>query len=92
MIRVGLGKGETPAMASARVVALAFLMIAGSVAPLRAQAPWASAPPECAAQFTALRSQVEKTGMAAKAGADNRVSRQELCKLVNAFRLRRPSG
>jgi hypothetical protein len=37
------------------------------------------------ARFAALRSEVEKTGMAAKAGADNRVSRQEMCKLVAAY-------
>jgi len=72
-------------MASARVVALALLMIAGSVAPVRAQAPSASASPECVAEFAALRSAVEKKGMAAKAGADSRVSRQELCKLVTAY-------
>jgi hypothetical protein len=40
---------------------------------------------QCIAEFAALRSKVEKTGMAAKAGAEKRVSRKELCKLVTAY-------
>jgi len=40
---------------------------------------------ECVARFTALRSQVEKMGMAAKAGSEKRLPREEMCKLVTAY-------
>jgi hypothetical protein len=78
-------------MTSARV-GVALLAFAGLVADAWAQeAPQAPGPPDakavrelCVAEFVQLRSQVEKTGRAAKAGSDQRVSREELCRLVVA--------
>jgi len=40
---------------------------------------------ECVAQFQALRGEVEKRGVAAKAGNGKQVAREELCKLVTAY-------
>jgi len=40
---------------------------------------------ECMTQFTSLRTEVEKRGMAAKTGGEKRVSREEMCKLVTAY-------
>jgi hypothetical protein len=40
---------------------------------------------ECMTKFTELRSDVEKKGMAAKAGGDKQVSREEMCKLVTTY-------
>jgi hypothetical protein len=40
---------------------------------------------ECATQFQALRSDVEKKGMAAKAASEKQVAREEMCKLVTAY-------
>jgi hypothetical protein len=40
---------------------------------------------ECMTQFTTLRSEVEKKGMAAKAGGEKQASREEMCKLVTAY-------
>ena len=40
---------------------------------------------ECMTQFTTLRSDVEKKGMAAKAGSEKQASREEMCKLVTAY-------
>src|SRR5262249_52780179 len=40
---------------------------------------------ECMTKFTVLRSEVEKRGMAAKAGSEKQVSREEMCKLVTAY-------
>jgi hypothetical protein len=143
-------------MTSARVVALALVVAAGSVGAVQAQTPWPNSPPqgqtawpsaapqpqpqqapwpnsapaarpqeapwpsnapqaqpmaappagggfggapmgggfggapngvqqECMTQFTSLRSEVEKRGMAAKAGGEKQVSREEMCKLVTAY-------
>ena len=40
---------------------------------------------ECMTQFTTLRAEVEKRGLAAKAGGEKRVSREEMCKLVTEY-------
>ncbi len=40
---------------------------------------------ECIGPFTALRADVEKRGMAAKAGSEKKVSREEMCKLVTLY-------
>jgi hypothetical protein len=40
---------------------------------------------ECMTQFTTLRSEVEKRGMAAKAGGEKQAPREEMCKLVTAY-------
>ena len=40
---------------------------------------------ECSTQFQSLRSEVEKRGMAAKAGGEKQVAREEMCKLVTAY-------
>lgn len=40
---------------------------------------------ECMTQFTSLRSEVEKRGMAARTASEKRVSREEMCKLVTAY-------
>ena len=40
---------------------------------------------ECMTKFTELRSEVEKRGMAAKAGGEKKVTREEMCKLVTAY-------
>ena len=42
-------------------------------------------PPECVTQFTSLRAEVEKRGMAAKTASEKRASREEMCKLVTAY-------
>jgi hypothetical protein len=52
--------------------------------------PMAGGPPsgvqqECMTQFTTLRSEVEKRGMAAKAAGEKQASREEMCKLVTAY-------
>lgn len=39
----------------------------------------------CVAGFAALRSKVERAGLAAKDGAEKRLPRKELCKLVTAY-------
>jgi hypothetical protein len=48
----------------------------------QAQAPLARAPQGCVVQYTAMRSEVEKAGTAAKAGGEKLVSRARMCKLV----------
>jgi hypothetical protein len=78
-------------MTSARM-GVALLAFAGLVADAWAQeAPQAPGPPNanavralCVAEFAELRLKVEKTGRAAKAGSDQRVSREELCRVVVA--------
>ena len=40
---------------------------------------------ECLQKFTELRQDVEKHAMAAKGGADKKVSREEMCKLVTTY-------
>jgi hypothetical protein len=40
---------------------------------------------ECVGPFTALRAEVEKKGMAARAGGEKQVSREEMCKLVTEY-------
>jgi hypothetical protein len=85
-----------------RVVALALLVVAGSVGAARAQAPspgrsqeapWSSeAPQECVAKFTAMRSEVEKLGMAARGGSEQRVSRAEMCSWSPTTRSQSPIG
>jgi len=40
---------------------------------------------ECIAPFTTLRAEVEKRGMAAKAGGEKHVAREEMCKLVTLY-------
>jgi hypothetical protein len=40
---------------------------------------------ECMTQFTTLRSEVEKRGMAAKAASEKQAPREEMCKLVKAY-------
>ncbi len=40
---------------------------------------------ECIVPFTALRAEVEKRGMAAKAGGEKRDAREEMCKLVTLY-------
>src|SRR5262249_35278322 len=40
---------------------------------------------ECMRRFAALRSEVEKKGMAARVGSEKRVARGEMCKLVTAY-------
>jgi hypothetical protein len=40
---------------------------------------------ECMTQFTSLRSDVEKRGMAAKAAGEKKATREEMCKLVTAY-------
>jgi len=42
-------------------------------------------PPECQTQFTALRSEVEKRGIAAKTASEKHASREEMCKLVTEY-------
>jgi hypothetical protein len=78
-------------MTSARA-GIALLAFAGLVADAWAQeAPQAPGPPNanavrelCVAEFAVLRSRVERTGRTAKAGSDQRVSREGLCRLVVA--------
>jgi hypothetical protein len=83
-------------MASARVVVLALLVAACSAGALRAQALWQSQAPgswplptvtgqEYVAQFTTLRSEVERMAIAARAGAEKRLSRAQIRKLVAAY-------
>jgi hypothetical protein len=40
---------------------------------------------ECMTQFTSLRSDVEKRGMAARTASEKQVAREEMCKLVTAY-------
>jgi hypothetical protein len=40
---------------------------------------------ECVIPFTALRAEVEKRGMAAKAASEKQASREEMCKLVTEY-------
>lgn len=47
--------------------------------------PAGSAQEQCATQFANLRTSAEKLGAAAKAASDRKVSREELCKHVQAF-------
>jgi hypothetical protein len=47
--------------------------------------PPPAAQQECIGPFTALRAEVEKRGMAARAGGEKQVSREEMCKLVTAY-------
>ena len=42
-------------------------------------------PPRCMAEFTRLRGEVEKKGMAAKAAGQRHASREELCALVTSY-------
>jgi hypothetical protein len=54
--------------------------------PGAAPTPWPSSqPPPCIAEFLKLRGVVEKMGIAAKAGHDHHVSREEMCKLIVSF-------
>ncbi|HVX91715.1 MAG TPA: hypothetical protein VG985_00690 [Xanthobacteraceae bacterium] len=41
--------------------------------------------PPCVSQFMQLRQEVEKRGLAAKAGNEHHVSREEMCKLIQAY-------
>jgi hypothetical protein len=78
-------------MTSASRVALALVLAAGLIGVARAQAPSPGLSPDvrepCVAEYAALRSKVEKTGMAVKAGAESRAQSEELCKLVTAYAL-----
>jgi hypothetical protein len=47
--------------------------------------PSPAAQQECVGPFTALRAEVEKKGMAAKAGGEKQVAREEMCKLVTEY-------
>jgi hypothetical protein len=47
--------------------------------------PSSQGPPPCVAEFMRLRDVVQKTGLAAKAGHDKNVSREEMCKLIGSF-------
>ncbi len=47
--------------------------------------PPPAAQKECVEPFTALRSEVQKRGLAAQAGSKNQVSREEMCKLVTEY-------
>jgi hypothetical protein len=66
-------------------------MGAASGAPMGAAAapgsPWPTSqgPPPCVAEFMRLRDVVQKTGLAAKAGHEKNVSREEMCKLIGSF-------
>jgi hypothetical protein len=40
---------------------------------------------DCLRQFTSLRSEVEKRGVAAKGAGDKHAPREEMCKLVTAY-------
>ena len=40
---------------------------------------------ECMTQFTTLRGEVEKRGMAAKAASEKQATREEMCKLVTVY-------
>jgi hypothetical protein len=42
-------------------------------------------PPECMTQFTTLRAEVEKRGMAARTASEKHASREEMCKLVTEY-------
>lgn len=46
---------------------------------------WPGNPPPCVAEFVRLRDLVQKTGLAAKGGHDKHASREEMCKLIEAF-------
>ena len=48
-------------------------------------APPAGIPQECVAQFNAHREEVQKRGIAARAGGDKKVTREEMCKLVTIY-------
>jgi hypothetical protein len=63
------------------------LVLAGSAGTASAQASSAAAQPlpECVTQFTAIRSDVEQRGLAAKAASEKHASRAEMCKLVTAY-------
>jgi hypothetical protein len=50
-----------------------------------AGAAWPGNPPPCVAEFMKLRSNVEKTGLAAKAAHDKNATREEMCKLIESF-------
>lgn len=41
--------------------------------------------PPCMAEFTRLREDVQKKGLAAKAGGEKHVAREEMCKLVTSY-------
>ena len=41
--------------------------------------------PPCLAEFTKLREDVQKRGLAAKAAGERKVSREEMCKEVTAY-------
>jgi hypothetical protein len=75
-------------MTAARRVVLGLVLAAGLVGVARAQAPSPGPPADvreaCVADYAALRSRVERMGMAAKAGGEQRLSRAEMCKLVTA--------
>jgi hypothetical protein len=47
--------------------------------------PPPAAQQECVGSFTALRAEVEKRGMAAKAGGEKKATREEMCKLVTEY-------
>jgi hypothetical protein len=41
--------------------------------------------PPCMAEFTKLRTEVEKRGLAAKTAGQHRASREEMCKLITSY-------
>jgi hypothetical protein len=47
--------------------------------------PMGGPPQECMTQFTALRGEVEKRGMAAKTASEKHATREEMCKLVTEY-------
>lgn len=47
--------------------------------------PAGGPPPACITKFTELRTEVEKRGMAAKAGQEKKVTREEMCQLIKKF-------
>src|SRR5262245_36170325 len=80
-----------------RLVVIAVMMLPGHHAAAQTL-PWQSArPPEaspfggggemapCMAEFSKLREDVQKLGLAAKAAGQRKVSRQEMCKHITAY-------
>ena len=53
--------------------------------PVRPSQPPIATQQECMTQFTALRSEVEKRGVAARAASEKAASREEMCGLVKAY-------
>jgi hypothetical protein len=75
--------------------ALLAMLVTLSAGPAAAQMPMGSPmgmwpaqptqPPPCVAEFTKLRDDVQKLGLAAKAAHDKNASREEMCKLITRF-------